>query len=744
MKEKIKAVLALTANLLSKVGTHGSGKILLISVVVGFIAALGAGIFHFAVEWCKSLFLVDWAGDPLSFVGEPRPYARYTLLIVPALGGLLSGLLVWLLAPEAKGHGTDNVIEAYHHKRGLIRPMVPFVKTIASAITIGTGGSAGKEGPIAQIAAGLASSLGRLLHLNYKEMRIITLTGLAAGIGAIFHAPLASGIFASEVLYREMEFDKDVLIPSLIASIISFGVYTSLFGHAPLFTTPHIAFTNVYELLPYTVVGLVCALGSRLFVRMFYKTEAFFEELKMPAWAKPALGGLGVGVVGLFLPQTLSESYAILQKALDGGGIALSMFFLIALGKMVTTSLTIGSGGSGGVFGPSMVIGGILGGGIGVLMGQFMDVNPSAFVIVGMAGFFSAAANTPISTIIMVSEITGSHALLVPTMWVATIAYFLGRGSTLYKKQLWNRFEAPSEMSEMMSEILERMTVGEACPPQQTLCFAYEHQPAFELDELDLVEQREFVVVDDKGQFKGVLDRASLRHAKLYQHGKALLVSNLLLKRKVLQSQDSLKVALRKMISAGVEQLFLLEDGKPVSFLRRQDIITAYDRRMQAMEATDDDEVEDASVEEQAGFRLASLHYDVVLEQSTELWSFFADLIGYKDQAAKEAIIASFGEREALGSTAMGRGVAFPHPKEREHARGHAEIHIVKLVKPIDFGALDGKPVGVFILLWCGDSHTHIEIMARLASLLANGSLLEVMEARNSLKEVSLLIEGDS
>ena len=444
---------------------QGSGKIIMISFLVGIVAAFGAMFFELAVDLSKYLFLGKLAHFTTSNPDGHVPIldhdiinqsVSYWIIIVPTLGGLISGLLIWKFAPEAKGHGTDSVIEAYHFKRGIIRPIVPVIKTIASAITIGTGGSAGKEGPIAQIAAGAASVLGQKLKLSPKQIRIITIAGLAAGIGAIFRAPLAAGIFAVEVLYREMEFDRDVLMP--LPDIINYCLwclyqFSWVKGCCFLLQVSLFMVLLNFYLIPF--VAIVVTIAARLFIWFFYRTEDVFESLTLPMWIKPAIGGLCIGIIGYYIPQTMSESYGILQDALKGN-LGIGLLLLIGFGKILTTSLTIGSGGSGGVFGPSIVIGGLFGGVVYFLFSGIIQAHPAAFVIVGMAGFFSAAANTPISTIIMVSEMTGSYSLLVPTMWVASLSYILGRGATLYKKQLDNHFDAPEQMGEMMSEILDR------------------------------------------------------------------------------------------------------------------------------------------------------------------------------------------------------------------------------------------------------------------------------------------------
>ncbi len=447
------------------------GRLLFLCGLVGVVAGVGAIAFMWMLEATRHYALGVAAGyyppgprgeEPL-FAPTGEPFRRWVLFFVPAIGGLVSGLIVFTLAPEAEGHGTDSAIAAYHFRQGQIRARVPVIKAIASAITIGTGGSGGREGPIAQIGAGFGSVVACVLKLSTYERRILVAAGMAAGIGAIFHAPLASALFAAEVLYKEMDMEYEVIVPSIISSVIAYAIFATKFGWNPLFQTPGFVFENPSELIPYFVLALAVAGGASLFIQIFYGVRDTFRSIPLPNHIKPALGGLVVGLIGFFLPDALGTGYGVVQGAF-AGQFGFSILLAIALGKMLTTSFSIATGGSGGVFGPSVVIGGALGGAVGqVLQLAFPDmgIQPGAFVLVGMAGFF-AAANTPISTVIMVSEMTGNYHLLVPSMWVCIIAYLLVRRLTIYEKQISTRMDAPSHVGEMMGGILKRLTVADA------------------------------------------------------------------------------------------------------------------------------------------------------------------------------------------------------------------------------------------------------------------------------------------
>ncbi len=276
-------------------------RLLALAMLVGFVAGLGAIFFYFTTQVAEQYALGSLvgyhptphpAGEPtLSWVApSDHPIRPWLLLLVPTVGGLLSGVLVYTLAPEAEGHGTDSVIAAYHHQDGEIRPRVPLVKIVASALTIGSGGSGGREGPIAQIGAGFGSVLGRLLHLRPADRRVLTAAGMGAGIAAIFRAPLAGTIFAAEVMYRSPEFESEVIIPTGIASVVSYCIFGWYSGWEPLFKIPKLTFTDPLQLGPYLLLALFMVLLAMLYTRSFYGIQGGFNRLPMPKHVRPALG----------------------------------------------------------------------------------------------------------------------------------------------------------------------------------------------------------------------------------------------------------------------------------------------------------------------------------------------------------------------------------------------------------------------------------------------------------------------
>ncbi len=574
------------------------GRLIALTALVGVIAGLGAIAFEVLVEFSRHHLMDGWAGYRAA---EPSPGPRlwhpteavfrpWMLALLPVLGGLAGGALTYWLARDAAGPGTGAVIDAYHRRRGVMSAWVPVIKTVASAITLGTGGSAGREGPIGQIGAALGALLASGFGLSAQERRILMIAGMAAGIGAVFRAPLAAALFAAEVLYREMDLEFEVIVPSVISSIVAYSVFTLAFGTDPLFVTPNFVFDDPRHLLAYSLVTLVVAAGARIYVSFFHRVGELFRTLKVHPVVKPAVGGVVVGLFAFFLPEALGTGYGVVQAAFTGQ-LGLTMMVSIALGKIVTTSFTVGSGQAGGVFGPAAVIGGLLGGAVGQFcQATVPELSPpeGALVIVGMAGFFAAAANTPVSTIIMVSEITGNYHLLVPSMWVCVIAFLLVRRSTLYEQQLDRRTDSPVHLGEMMGDVLKCLSVRDALKQEdhEAMVTVRAHTSISELTRRFTETHHScFPVVDAEGRLIGVVDEDALRQAVAIEGLSDVVVAADLIERAPLLSpMESLHSAMRKMVQSRHDELVVVSDedaSRPIATLGRRDLIGAYDHRIQ-------------------------------------------------------------------------------------------------------------------------------------------------------------------
>ncbi|MCA1795388.1 MAG: chloride channel protein [Desulfobacteraceae bacterium] len=484
-------------------------------VLIGLVAGLGAIVFHYLCGLGMHYFLDMMAGyRPDAPAGEHAllpatntPFNRWMLLILPALGGIVSGWLVYTFAPEAEGHGTDAAIDAYHNKGGMIRGRIPIIKTIASTITLTTGGSGGREGPIAQIGSGFGSFLATRFNLSERERRIMMAAGIGAGVGSIFRAPLAGALFAAEVLYRDPDFESEVIIPAGISSVVAYCVFCLVFGWGSLFDSPGFKFQNPLELGPYIVLAGVLVVFGFVYVKVFYGMVGFFKKLAVPNHIKPAIGGLCTGIIGFYLPYTLAFGYGMAQNAIFNQ-VAISTLIALAIGKIFTTSFSIGSGGSGGVFGPSVVIGGALGGAVGKIFHMIIPTvvtHPGAFVIVGMAGFFTAVSNTPISTIIFVSEMTNSYHLLLPSLLVCSLCYLLSQRFTIFENQVKSRVDSPAHAGEFMMDILQTMKVGNLDHLIKKVQCVNENMPFSEFKSFfQATKQHYFPVLNAKGFTGGI------------------------------------------------------------------------------------------------------------------------------------------------------------------------------------------------------------------------------------------------
>ena len=584
-------------------------KWIMLSVLVGCVVGAGAFLFeeltrlvdYFALGRCAG-FRPPGPGEYIDAAGAAS-LSPVLLLVVMTVGGLASGWLVHNFAPETAGAGTDAVIDAYHSRRGRIRAVVPWVKALASAVTLGTGGSAGREGPIAQIGAGISSQLATWMKITDRDRRIVLAAGLAAGVGAIFRAPLAAAIFAGEILYRDPDIDSDVIVPAAMSSIISYAVYSLFLPRESRFTplfgdTLQFQINSPWELFPYTVLAVVLALISAFYIRVFYRTRVLFRRLAVPPYLRPALGALAAGALGVAFFQmldrdanalgVLSTGYGVLRQTLRPEmSISMTVLCGVALVKIFTTSLTVSSGGSGGVFGPSMVIGGCAGAAVGRCFHQLLPAlvtQPQAYAVVGMAGFFAGAARAPISTIIMVTEITSNYQLLLPTLWVATLCFLFGSHTTLYRKQVSSRVDSPAHHGDFVIDVLEGIHVEDVYQRNRKLMKVPEGMTLRGIvHSLAMTQQRYFPVVDDEDKMVGIFSAEDVR-SYLYDEAIWQLANarDVMTTRIVTVSpEEDLNSALRKFTALNVDELPVVDETDALlGMLRRKEAIAAYNRRL--------------------------------------------------------------------------------------------------------------------------------------------------------------------
>jgi CIC family chloride channel protein len=560
-------------------------KWLLLSTGIGVVAGLGAIAFYLAIDWSTRFFLgalVDYLPPAPLGEGQPVlvPIGRPWLLpLVTALGGLISGLIVFSLAPEAEGHGTDAAIASIHHHQGRMRARIPPIKLVASAITIGSGGSGGREGPAAQISAGFGSLLGSWLHLSPQDRRIAVAAGMGAGIGAIFRAPLGGALMAAEILYLH-DLEVEAIIPALIASIVGYTIYGAYFGFTPIFgAQPDLALGSPLQLLYYAALGVLAGLVGILYASSFYGIGATFHRLRLPRWLKPALGGLLVGALALVVPGALHMGYGWVQLGMGETLLALPLWLVLLLpfAKILATSLSIGSGGSGGIFGPGMVIGGMLGASFWRLTHDLLPqvpASPAPFVIVGMMALFGGIAHAPLAVMLMVAEMTGNLSLLAPAMIAVGISTALVGDKTIYRSQLPNRAASSAHRVRFGFPLLAALLVRDAMTSPGQAVRA--DTPLDAATALLAGGGSGLPVVSERGQYAGVLtadqaegvasgDRATTPVRAVMDRGPTAL-----------EPDESLDTALQHLAESGASWAPVVEGGRLVGRLHVRDVVTTY------------------------------------------------------------------------------------------------------------------------------------------------------------------------
>jgi chloride channel protein, CIC family len=441
-------------------------RLLVASAALGAVVAVGAIAFLAACEIVTRLALTHGAryqpggpaGEtvlvPCAVGGSPRVWL---LVPIAVLGGLVTGWVTRRFAPEAAGSGTDTAIRAYYDGGGQGHLRVAIVKILATALSIGTGGSGGREGPMVQVGAVVGSWLAGCFGFGAAGRRVLLAAGMGAAVAAVFRTPLGGMLFAAEMLNRSEEIESEVLIPAGTAAVTAYMTAGAVLGWGPVLPAFSVPFVAPLHFSAYALLALVLVVLARLYVLLHHRTSGWFGRLPVPKAIKPALGAGLAAIIGVSLYSAADRdenALAVLgfglgtlqQILIQPDNFAAGLLIALALGKIVTTMLTVESGGSGGVFGPALVIGGCGGGALGLLLqplGPQWIPPPPAFVLVGMAGFFAAAAKTPFSTLAIVCELTGDFGLIAPALGVCVGCYLLSGWDSLFDSQPVHRTDVP-------------------------------------------------------------------------------------------------------------------------------------------------------------------------------------------------------------------------------------------------------------------------------------------------------------
>ncbi|HEX6885926.1 MAG TPA: chloride channel protein [Planctomycetota bacterium] len=577
------------------------GKWVGISSLIGFVSGVAAALFDRLLGAFEHGVFARLIGAGTEGLGQ-APGRLWILLLLPA-GGLLVGWMTQRFAPEASGHGTEQLIHSFHRLGGKVRRRVIALKALASTLTIGTGGSAGAEGPVTQMGSGIGSALSDFLRFSERDRRIFLLAGSSAGVGALFSAPLGGALFAPEVLYRKSEFEGEAIVPCIISSILAYTTFSMLEGaerRVPVSNALEeaLALHDPRELLLYVLLALLCTAVSFVYVRTFEATGRLFRRIpRLPAAARPALGALGVAALALALaPQAGGEGILFggygLMRATLSDSLPLLTLALLVPAKIVATSLTIASGGSGGVFAPSLALGALCGalvGGWGAQAFPGLGLEPACYALVGMGGFFAGLAKTPITAIVIVCELTGSYGLLAPLMLVAVLHLLLSQRWTIYDTQVDGLVDSPAHTGDFVVDALDGLRVADVLADAQPPETVRENATLREV--LDLVATaRSYYhpVVDGDGHLIGIVSLSDVRRIFRASEVDHLVIARDFMVEDVVRvtPDEDLNSALRTMNAHGLHELPVVSSDDPrrvQAMLTRQTVSKTYHERLRRL-----------------------------------------------------------------------------------------------------------------------------------------------------------------
>jgi chloride channel protein, CIC family len=563
----------------------------LVATVIGLVGGLGAVGFRLMIRQFQAGI---WQPDgPINESGELLEWIRtlpwYWVVGAPALGGLVVGWMVNRFAKEARGHGVPEVMEAVALHHGRIRPRVVGIKALASSLCIASGGSVGREGPIVQIGSAIGSTLGQWLRVSPRRMRTLVGCGAASGIAATFNAPVAGALFAVEVILGD--FGVPQFSPIVIASVVATVVSRHFLGDFPAFEIPQYSLEHPYELVAYAILGMLAGLVAIAFTQSLHWSEELFERVRLPAAFKAAIGGAAVGGIALMYPEVLGVGYAAMNTALSGNpGFALLVGLLLA--KIVAVSLTIGTGGSGGVFAPSLFLGASLGGAVGVFMRDNFTgtAPPGAYALVGMGAVVSAATHAPITAIMILFELTTDYQIILPLMIsciIGTMVMSRLHSDSIYTIKLRRR--GVNIRSGQDVDLLRRVPVRTVL--RENIFTALPHDPFLPiLQKLYHGTEGAIYVMDEQRVLLGVITLNQLR--PVLEDIRA--VQNMLVAEDVatldvpvVQADENLDAVLQRLDQTYRDELPVLENGHLLGAVHMSDVLDRYRREVFKHQMTD-------------------------------------------------------------------------------------------------------------------------------------------------------------
>jgi CIC family chloride channel protein len=551
----------------------------MLGIIVGLAGGFGAVGFRYLINFVQSIAY----GSDVVLIELAQSTPWYFKVWIPAAGGLVVGPLVYFLAREAKGHGVPEVMEAVALRGGVIRKRIVFIKSLASAICIGTGGSVGREGPIVQIGSAIGSTLGQILKVSAQRLRTLVGCGAAAGIAATFNAPIAGSMFALEVILGD--FGMATFSPIVISSVVATAVSRYFLGDVPAFIVPDYELVSAWELPIYVILGLFCSLVAVTFTTALYRIEDLFDDFKFPEYLKAVVGGMILGLMALIFPHILGVGYGAIDLALMQK-LSWWVLFLLILSKILATSITIGSGGSGGIFAPSLFIGAMAGGFFGTFVHHIfpqITASPGAYSIVGMGAVVSGTTHGPLSAILILFEMTGDYKIILPLM-IACIIGSVASGQflkeSIYTLKLSRRgvnVRAGREVN-----VLKSIHVKDVMNPDpETVPESLSLEKLAE--KISKSKFNSFPVVDKHHNLTGILSFLDYRDAAFDENLRNLVVAKDLATGDVVtvSTEDDLFEALEKISLKDFSILPVVSPDNPsklMGILTRRDILSAYDK----------------------------------------------------------------------------------------------------------------------------------------------------------------------
>ncbi len=473
--------------------------LIILAVIVGVCAGLGAVGVRQLIRWITELSF----GGYERFLEVLKTLPASRKILAPAIGGLIVGPIIYFFAKEAKGHGVPEVMLAVLMKDGKIRPRVAFVKAIASAISIGSGGSVGREGPIVQIGASLGSTVGQYFNLERRDIQTLVACGAAGGIAAAFNAPIAGALFSVEIILGD--FGVAALSPIIISSVISTIVARHFEGNLVAFVVPPYTLNSPFELLPYTFLGLVAGLVAILFIITLYYFEDWFENAPIPEYIQPMIGGFIVGIMGIYFPYVYGVGYESINGALHNQWPLYILILMIPM-KILATSITLGSGGSGGIFAPSLFLGAATGGAVGVITHALFPqaASAGAYALVGMGAVVAATTQAPITAIIIIFELTQNYRVIAPLMFTCIISTLIAtaiKRESIYTLKL--KLKGIELVEGREESILKQIKIDSVV--KEGVFFYIHHNLKYIIDTVLSVNQSIFPVLNPSNRLVGIL-----------------------------------------------------------------------------------------------------------------------------------------------------------------------------------------------------------------------------------------------